>query len=319
MIKNNSLGMSQKKKKDLIFYCCLLAYPIISFCIFYIAINANSIVLAFQEKKSATSNFTFLDAKHFLVNFKNVLIAFFGDEQHRYSEVSNVLTNSLKAFGTQLFIALPLGILFSYYIFKKCFLYSTFKVILFLPSIISSVVMCYIFYQMTGVCYKSIAEKLFNVKVAYGLLDDSATRFTTLLVYQLWVGFGTTILLFSGAMGGINEAVLEAGQVDGVSSFKEFIDIVFPLTFPTLIVFITIQFANLFLNQINIYPFFGQDAEPEVYTMGYYLYHETIRARDTNCMNYPFLSALGLMLTIFIAPITLGVNYLLKTYGPSVD
>ena len=35
--------------------------------------------------------------------------------------------------------------------------------------------------------------------------------------------------------------------------------------------------------------------------------------------DYPFLSSLGLLMTIVAAPLTLIVKYLLEKFGPSVD
>lgn len=320
---NKKQQMNNKKRKDLIFYCCLLLLPLTHFCIFYIYINANALLMAFKEHLSVLTGeggFRFLKISDMFTNFKEVIQTFFGTEAQRDIIVRNVLSNSLKAFGMQLLVALPLGILFAYYDFKKCLFHGVFKVFLFLPSIISSVVMCLIFRYLSTDIYIFIAKSIFNVNVKSGLLYNPATVFPTLLGYQLWVGFGTTVLLFSGAMSAINESVVEAGRIDGATSIREFIHIVFPLTFPTLIVFITLQIANLFTNQLNIYSFFGGvNADSEIYTMGFYMYHETIVARTNSGANYPYLSALGLMITMVIAPITITVNYLLKKYGPSVN
>ena len=49
------------------------------------------------------------------------------------------------------------------------------------------------------------------------------------------------------------------------------------------------------------------------------VYHETIKARSGGGANYPYISALGLLITLFIAPITFGIDTLLKKHGPSVD
>ena len=53
--------------------------------------------------------------------------------------------NSLTLIPLSLFINLPLTVLFAYGIFKKVPLYNSFRIILFLPAIISSVVLCLAF------------------------------------------------------------------------------------------------------------------------------------------------------------------------------
>jgi ABC-type sugar transport system permease subunit len=198
-------------------------------------------------------------------------------------------------------------------------MHNAFKLALFMPQIVSNIVMCLMFRYMTSNVYSGLVN-LFTGETVTGLLNNTETAFTTLIVFQVWVGFGTNVLLFSGAMSGINESVLEAGKIDGASPFKEFTNIVFPLTFPTLTVFITLMLANLFTNQLSLFSFYGsENAETEFWTMGYYLYHETIKARSGGGANYPYISALGLLITLFIAPITFGIDTLLKKYGPSVD
>ncbi|MFR6640369.1 MAG: hypothetical protein ACLUSP_02680 [Christensenellales bacterium] len=43
-----SATMHKSKVSDMIFYCCLLAIPVLQFCVFYIGVNLNSILLSFQ-------------------------------------------------------------------------------------------------------------------------------------------------------------------------------------------------------------------------------------------------------------------------------
>ena len=48
MIKLSS-GLSAQKKKDRLFYISLCAIPLLQFLIFYVYVNINSVVMAFQE------------------------------------------------------------------------------------------------------------------------------------------------------------------------------------------------------------------------------------------------------------------------------
>lgn len=43
--------------RDLLFYILLLAFPLAQFCIFYIGVNFNSFLLAFQTYNTQTSTF----------------------------------------------------------------------------------------------------------------------------------------------------------------------------------------------------------------------------------------------------------------------
>ena len=42
------LRIQNKRKQDLIFYIIMLAYPVLQFAIFYVGVNFNSILMAFQ-------------------------------------------------------------------------------------------------------------------------------------------------------------------------------------------------------------------------------------------------------------------------------
>ena len=37
------------RQKDLIFYCLMMIWPVAQFCVFYIGVNFNSILLSFQD------------------------------------------------------------------------------------------------------------------------------------------------------------------------------------------------------------------------------------------------------------------------------
>lgn len=41
--------LSKGKMKDILFYCLMLAWPVAQFLVFYIGVNGNSILMAFQN------------------------------------------------------------------------------------------------------------------------------------------------------------------------------------------------------------------------------------------------------------------------------
>lgn len=76
--------------------------------------------------------------------------------------------------------------------------------------------------------------------------------------------------------------------------------------------------ASIFVNQINLYSFYGGTAHASVQTFGYYLYMATKQA-DGDYGSYPRLAAFGLILTAVAIPLTLLVRWLLEKFGPSED
>ena len=290
------------KKDGLLFYILMFAVPIAQFCIFYIGVNFNSILLAFKNYDAITGNYSFAKFDNFKQFFHNITLG---------TELSWAFRNSLKLWLVSLAIGTTFALLFSFYIYKKKFMYNTLRVFLFLPSMLSSIVMSIIFNYILGRGLTSIGIPDY--------LNKLDTQFTTIIVYNIWVGFGSSVLLYSGSMGQISPEMLEAAEVDGASSLRVFICIVLPSIFPTISTFVITGVAGIFINQANLYNFFGGGAPASSYTIGYYLFVQVIGNTGGGMTSYPYAAAGGLILTLIAAPATLFVKFLLEKFGPSED
>lgn len=293
------------KQKDLIFYCLMLAFPVTQFVVFYLGVNFNSILLAFRKYDVLSGQFTWAG----LDNFRQVFNDF-----SRLALFEIALKNSLWAFVFGLLFGTFFGLIFSYYIYKKFVGHRFFKVLLFLPSIVSSIVMVTIFLQFVESGIPNIVNQLFGIKMM-GLLANSKLTFVVILFYNVWIGFGVSTLLYVGAMNSINESILEAAKIDGVKTTQEFVYIIMPLIWPTFTQFFVVSVGAIFMNQLALYAFYGQNAEARLYTFGYYLYKEVIFASNADL---PYLATIGIVLTMVTIPITLLIKWLLQKFGPSV-
>ncbi len=301
--KRSSLGT--QKRKDKTFYWLMLIFPLVQFTVFYICVNANSLLLAFRQYNINTGYyFVGLD------NFKDV----FYQLTHQYELIQSA-KNSLIVYGVSLVMGVPCSLLFSYYIYKKMPLSGVFKIILFMPSIISGIAMAIIFNYFVEKVIPELVNIIFQKEIA-GLFANPNTTFITLLFYSIWSGFGSGIVLYSGAMSAISDSVVEAGQLEGASPIQEFFYITLPLIFPTITTFLVVGVAGIFTNQLSLFSFFGSSADYKLYTFGYYMYTKTQSGSNAT---YPFLSCLGLVMTFVAVPLTLGLKYLLEKYGPRVD
>ena len=298
--------MASAARGDLIFYCLMSLFPVAQFCVFYIGVNFNSFLLSFK-------NYDMLTGVSTWVGFDNIARAF--NALFTDSVLIVAAKNSLIAYAFSLLVGVPLALLFSYYIYKKFFLSGFFKVMLFLPSILSAIAMSVMFYYFAEKALPAYMDKLFGVEMR-ALLSNPKTSFVTLIFYSNWIGFGTSVLMYSGAMKSISDSVVEAAQIDGASPLREFVSVTVPLVYPTLVTFLVVGVAGIFTNQLNIYSLMGTGAETYLYTFGFYLYKETSTAQMSE---YPFLSSLGLLMTFVAVPLTLLVKYLLEKFGPKAD
>lgn len=307
-VKRRGNVKSKKFWRDAGFYAAITCIPILQFCVFYIGVNFNSILMSFQSLDTATGQFGFIGFGNYAEFFKML------------SSDSIWLTsfkNSSIALLVSLIITQPIAIVFSYYFFKKTIGYKVFRLILFIPSIVSSIVTVAVFTQFVDGAIPQIFRKMLGHPVK-GLLGNETTRFGTILFYNIWVAFGSSLLIYSSAMNGISPAIIEAAQIDGVTPVREFVSIVFPMIWPTYVVFFTTNLAGYFSNSLNLYAFYGSWAENDVYTFGYYLFRNAEVYKST-MEGYPLLSAIGICFTLILAPIVLVTRKLMMKYGFSAE
>ena len=294
-------------RRDLIFYSSLIAWPVIQFLIFYIGVNLNSFALSFQRYDVTTSVYHFAWDDLF-VNFKKVF-ANFSD----YAMFSSMAVNSLIAWVARLVFGMTLGVFVAFYIYKNCTCSKFFKVMIMMPSFISSLIFIAIFKVIVDNGIPTLIEDLYGIRRP-GLIARSDTTFVTVLVYGLWFGAGGSMLIYLNAMESIPVSVTEAAKLDGCGYVRELFTITVPLIWKTFMVFFTVSIAGYFTNSMGLYAFLGKTADSTVSTFGYYLYVSTLEASYSD---YTYLSAMGLLFTAIALPITMIIRHLMFKYGPS--
>ena len=317
-IKKKSIFRAERG--SLIFYSLMMIWPILQFCVFYIGVNFNSVLLAFKEIDP-------LDYSKYTYTFDNFTNWFKGSS---WLELKSALGVSLKVYVISLAIGVPLGLFFSYYIYKKMPLATFYRVMLFLPSILSSVVLARLYQYFTD---WALPELLAPLHIEYGTKDvptlfatSSEYKFVAVMAFNIFVSFGTTVLMYSNKMSTISPEIIESAHLDGAGALTEFFYVVLPLSFSTISVFLVTGVAGIFTNQMHLYTFFGWESSG-LETMGYYIYVNAQRSDYVDLHNgllpsllsYPQLAALGILLTLIIAPITFIARKMFDKYGPSED
>lgn len=299
-----------KLKKNLFVYS-LIAYPLILFLIFYVVVNFNSILLAFQTIDGSGKSFAGLN------NFKTFLSEMFGEG----NLLSYSFINSIKMYFINLVVCMPLYVFFSYLLFKKCFLNKTVSFLVMIPSIMSGLVIALIFVNFIGSNgpLTFIMERTgWNGGKWLNLLYDEKYAFGTTLFYMIWLSFATSLIVYPTAMRGINPEVLESAKIDGISNmFQELWYIILPLIYPTLTTFLITGFAAIFSTSGPLLEFYYTDAPDYVSNMGYY-FTKMILVDGTE-FSYPKYAAGGIILTIIVAPLTILLKWALVKFGPATE
>ena len=101
------------------------------------------------------------------------------------------------------------------------------------------------------------------------------------------LGFGTSVLVYTGAMSGISESIIESGQLDGITPIKEFIYIVVPMIWGTFVTMTLASVVGLFTSDMHGYAFKAGNFNPQIQTIGYFLHNKTLNG---GMESYPILS-----------------------------
>lgn len=292
-------------------YITLMAFPVAQFVLFYLIVCLNSFKMAFQELDPTTYEVIGVTMSNFASQIK-MLFSY---------DTLLMVKISLYGYLTHLIVGVPLGILFAYYIFIKRRGAGLFRVLLFLPSIIPAIALVTIFRYSADNALPSVFQKLFSLeKTPVGYVSDKATQLVMILFYNVFIGFGASVLMYANRMSGIEPSLFEAARLDGANQAQEFLHVALPQTYSTLSVFLTTSVASIFTNQMNLFSFFGWNPPAGMQSFGYYFFYNSSRATTYNDMIlFSQLSALGLIMSCIAIPLTFIVRWLLQKFGPKEE
>ena len=293
-----------RKQKKLLFVWGMLALPLLQWLIFFVYVNIDSILMSFQ-----TLNYGTGEMEWTLNNYKR-----FFYEWNALPQLKNAVWNSVQA-GLNNLVLILISLVLSYFFYKKIPGRGFFRVVYFLPSVISIVIytMVYKFMFDTSVGPINTILKTFGVAVTDlpKWFGDTNLAFPLVLLYCLWVGTGYNILILGAAMEGLPEDVMEYSRLEGVSRTRELFQIVIPMIWPTLAVAIlgsvTVVFT-LFL-QVDLLTEGGPGGSTETIA---FIVNNIIKGTNNDL---EWGATMGLCFTVVAAPIIISLKKLLDKIG----
>lgn len=294
------IGKQETKKVNLkrrrvikkhVFVYAMLLVAILHFLVFYVYVNFDSFLIAFQDQHTGEwglSNFKlfFNDIlrgkdSEILLNLKNTMIYFF----------VGILNNFIS-------------FILAYYLYKKIPLHSVFRFIFVLPMIISSVALVAVYKNLvsSGGPVAALWERITG-QVAPNFLYDARYATICIVAFVIWTGLGMNLIIYSGAMNRIPESVIESARLDGVTSFQEMWKIVMPIIAPTFGTTMLLACIGCFGASGPILLFTGGMYGTS--TISYWMYEYVIVNQQFN-----YAAAFGLCLSVCSLPIVLLCNWL---------
>ena len=293
------------------FIALMLGLSVLSFGLFYVAVNIDSILLAFKVFVRESP----LDPGHYewsFENFKNIWRELTGNSSSS-TQLLNAFKNTLLLFVMGNLITLPISFLASYYFWKKMPAYKLFRVVFYLPSIVSSVVMVIIFKNLIAPNgFLGWMSVYITGHPVPPYLSQDSTAIWCVVAYICWVDLAGPYLIITAALNRIPQEIIESAQLDGITPMKEFIHICIPLIWGTLYIILLQKIAGILSADGPI--ILLTQGKNKTYTLGYWSYMQVFESHS-----YEFPSAVGLAMTMVVAPIAIIARKLMSKVNQDVD
>lgn len=219
----------------------LLIWPLIHFMVFWVYVNVATVENSFFQYTIDGSR-TFNGINNYIKVFTDI---FFKDSPNILNY--RAFLNTLSIIPLALFINMPIMVFFAYFIYKKVAGFRVYRILLFTPAVISSVVLCLIFgaFVTPGGPFDTILTAIglggdgtgydTGIIPISGWLADEKTAWGTLLVFSVICGISGYLIYFNSAMGRLPQEVFESAALDGASEVRQFFSIVVPMIWPIII------------------------------------------------------------------------------------
>ena len=234
----------RKNRKRTIFIYASLAYPLLHFLVFNIGMNFSMLYNSFfQENLIGEQIFCGFE------QYSDVFRTFTGIKDQGGLYTPAAVWNMLSLIPLSLIINMPLSLLFAFMIYRQCPLFRTFRVILFVPAVISAVVLCLSFQMALDVNYGFLPMifKAMGLEIPVnGYFGHENIAWKSILVFSVWTGISTNLIYFCSAMGRLPSTVIESVQLDGGTELTVFGRIVVPMIWPTIVTISITLVAGVF-------------------------------------------------------------------------
>ena len=308
-------GFKQKALYENIFAFCVLIYFFISFLVFWVYANINNIMLAFQEYNGREHVFIAWEDNIFS-NFKQFFDNLFSGSEHYGLKA---IANGAYFHVISSFVCLPFSYMIAFVIYKKLPGTGFYKVVMYLPAILSGMVTVWLYRHIIESGVVGVLRYEFLLSVNTPFMDQKWNWFV-LTAYVLFYGLPGSLLINLGSMSRVPHELVEYGELEGISLWKEFILITVPMIFPVLQVQCLGLFSGFFTAQGPLFTFYQKAAPDNVRTFGYNLFSQIARDESEAAQKmYGYSSAVGLTIGLVSIPIVQATKWLFDKIDPGAE
>ena len=301
--------------KKYLFIFSFLAISLIHFAIFWVYINFDTIRLTFYSFNAAKQTYFWNNFENYKLIFEHIFIP-----QKRDIVTYNAFINTFRALVINLII-FPLALIVSYAFYKKVPGTRIFRVIFYLPSIVSIVVLAMAYRAM----FRAGTGPIWQLFASFGYKPDwlaatpgSKTIWPAIYFFAIINGMGTNVILMASSMQRIPNEVSEAARLDGCGFFRELISVTVPCIMPTITSWMTMIFTSVFAFYLQPMLIGTDPIDGTTLTIPWLIFNAA-EAGSSNMNAMINAATMGIFLSVFMLPFILLMRFVMKKLTPEVS
>lgn len=290
--RNTNNGIKSAKKMEAAQSYAMISPQLIGFIVFSLYPILWVLRYVFYDYDGV--NATFVGLENLIRAFKDI------------SYWKTVVNTFIIAFG-KLIVELPLALLAAVILNGKIRGKSAFRLLFFMPNIISVAIIGIVFSYMFSTFDGIVNNLLIGMGAIAGPIDWFANRWTANLVVMIasiWNSFGVNMIYFLSGLMNIPQELYESSSIDGANKWQQFCHITFPqLASVSQIILMLAITGGIKMNDIILTLTNGQPGGETEVVMSY-LYKQFFGAEGVS-QQIGYACALGLVTSIIIGIITI--------------
>ncbi len=198
------------------------------------------VVPIFQLFYYSVTDFNGVNYDYNFVGFDNFKILF--SEGTLVNSIKNTLIYALLVVVGTNILGLAVAMALNTKLRGKTF----FRTCSFMPALFSAIVVGFIWsyvYMPGSGMISSIIDLFGGDGSGVNLIGGFNTALIAIIIVDIWKGFGTTMIIYLAGLQTVDESLIEAGRIDGCSTWKLFTKVKLPLISSTITI-------NIILNVI---------------------------------------------------------------------
>jgi raffinose/stachyose/melibiose transport system permease protein len=287
IIDVNDFQAKQEKRKAMIIEFLLVAPALVLYFVFVVYPLFGGIVYSMTDWDGVRRNFNF-------VGFKNYI-----DILHDSHVLEPLKNTFIYAFFNTIILNI-LGLLMAIGAESVRRGRNVFRALLYIPSVLSAILVGFVFNFIFDKPLGALGQQLGIEVMANNLLGSKAFALAMGILVTSWKSAGWYMVVYIAGLNNIDQSLYDAASVDGVTGWKRFWYVTFPLLAPSFTINMVLAVERSFKQYDLMYALTGGGPGRASELISMTIYNESFTNKRAG-----YGTALGVILFLIIVVITL--------------